>query len=45
MFVPKHPVTKPKVDKLRESEALVNFAPLIDAAIGATECVTISSEL
>ncbi len=45
VFVPKHPVTKPKVDKLRESEALVNFAPLIDAAIGATECVTISSEL
>ena len=37
VFVPKHPVTKPKVDKLRESEALVDFEPMIRAAIDATE--------
>ncbi|MBR3130350.1 MAG: tRNA 4-thiouridine(8) synthase ThiI, partial [Clostridia bacterium] len=29
VFVPKHPVTKPKVDRLRESEALVDFEPMI----------------
>lgn len=37
VFVPKHPVTKPKVDKLRESEALVDFEPLIAKAIAETE--------
>ncbi len=37
VFVPKHPVTKPKVDKLRESEALVDFEPLIEKAIAETE--------
>lgn len=37
VFVPKHPVTKPKVDKLRESEALVDFEPLIEKAIEQTE--------
>ena len=36
VFVPKHPVTKPKVDKLRESEALVDFEPLIEKAISET---------
>ena len=42
VFVPKHPVTKPKVDKLRESEALVDFEPLIEAAIAATERMVLS---
>lgn len=37
VFVPKHPVTKPKVDRLRESEALVDFEPLIEKAIAETE--------
>lgn len=37
VFVPKHPVTKPKVDKLRESEALVDFEPMIQKAIDETE--------
>ena len=37
VFVPKHPVTKPKVDKLRESEALVDFEPMIEDAIAKTE--------
>lgn len=37
VFVPKHPVTKPKVDKLRESEALADFEPLIEKAISETE--------
>ena len=42
VFVPKHPVTKPKVDKLRESEALVDFEPLIEAAIANTERMVLS---
>ena len=37
VFVPKHPVTKPKVDRLRESEALVDFEPMIEEAIARTE--------
>ncbi|MDO4564133.1 MAG: tRNA uracil 4-sulfurtransferase ThiI [Clostridia bacterium] len=42
VFVPQHPVTKPKLEKLRESEALVDFEPLIQAAIEKTECKKIS---
>lgn len=41
VFVPKHPVTKPKVDKLRESEALVDFEPMIEKAIADTERMNI----
>ena len=41
VFVPKHPVTKPKLDKLRESEALVDFEPMIRVAIESTERMTI----
>lgn len=41
VFVPKHPVTKPKVDKLRESEALVDFEPMIQKAIENTERMNI----
>lgn len=41
VFVPKHPVTKPKVDKLKESEALVDFEPLIEKAIFETERMNI----
>ncbi len=37
VFVPKHPVTKPKVDRLRESEAAVDFEPMIKEAITKTE--------
>ena len=37
VFVPKHPVTKPKLDKLRESESLVDFEPMISQAIANTE--------
>ena len=39
MFVPQHPVTKPKVEKLRESEALVDFAPMIERAIADMQLV------
>lgn len=42
VFVPQHPVTKPTVEKLRASEALVDFAPLIETAVRDTEVVRVS---
>lgn len=42
VFVPKHPVTKPRIDRLRESENMVDFEPLIAAAIENMECKKIS---
>lgn len=44
VFVPQHPVTKPKVDKLRESEALVDFAPIVEKAIADTEIVDVYAD-
>lgn len=40
VFVPQHPVTKPEVQKMRESEALVDFSEMIRRAIENTETVT-----
>lgn len=45
VFVPQHPVTKPKVEKLRESESLVDFEPMILQAIEQTECRKISHNI
>ena len=42
VFVPQHPVTRPQVQKLRESEALVDFEPMIEEAIRNTEVIRIS---
>ena len=42
VFVPQHPVTKPKLDKLRESEAMVDFAPMIEKALADTEVLHVS---
>ena len=39
VFVPQHPVTKPKLDTIRRSEARVDFAPMIEQAIANTEQV------
>lgn len=41
VFVPQHPVTKPKVEKLRASEALVDFTEMIETAIKNAEIVTV----
>lgn len=40
VFVPQHPVTKPEVQKMRESEALVDSSEMIQRAIENTETVT-----
>lgn len=41
VFVPKHPVTKPRLDELRASEAAVDFTEMIEKAIENTEIMTI----
>ncbi len=43
VFVPQHPVTKPKLEDLRRSEGLVDFAPMIEKAIAETEVRVIES--
>lgn len=42
VFVPQHPVTKPTVERLRASEQLVDFAPMIEKAIADAELLKIS---
>lgn len=42
VFVPQHPVTRPKVEQLRASEALVDFEPMMERAIASAECLKIS---
>ena len=44
VFVPQHPVTKPRVEKLRESEALVDFEPMIARAIEDAEILTVAPD-
>ena len=42
VFVPQHPVTKPEVAKLRESEAMVDFSEMIEKAMVDTETLDIA---
>lgn len=39
VFVPKHPVTRPKVEDIRASEALFDFSEMIEKAISNTEMI------
>ena len=43
VFVPQHPVTKPSVEKLRASEALVDWTEMIEKAIKDTETILVNS--
>ena len=43
VFVPQHPVTKPEVKKLRESEAMVDFTPMIATALEKTETLAVEA--
>ncbi|MEA4969884.1 MAG: tRNA uracil 4-sulfurtransferase ThiI [Candidatus Pelethousia sp.] len=43
VFVPQHPVTKPEVNKLRASEALVDWTEMIEKALADTETVSVNS--
>ncbi len=42
VFVPQHPVTRPKVEKMRESEALIDYESMINTALDETERLEIS---
>lgn len=42
VFVPQHPVTKPTLSRIRESEALVDFSEMIEAAVRDTETLEIA---
>ena len=44
IFLPKHPVTRPKLSKILESEALLNEEALIDSALETMETVSINFE-
>ena len=37
VFVPQHPVTRPKLEDIRQSEARVDFSQMIETAIANTE--------
>lgn len=41
VFVPQHPVTKPQVEKLRESETMVDFSVMIEEALKNTELMIV----
>lgn len=41
VFVPQHPVTKPKLETILRSEARVDFTPMIERAIAQTEQLNI----
>ncbi|MBR6473452.1 MAG: tRNA 4-thiouridine(8) synthase ThiI [Firmicutes bacterium] len=44
VFLPKHPATKPKLERILESEAKLDVEALVEAAIASQEIVTISPE-
>ncbi|MEN6471832.1 MAG: tRNA uracil 4-sulfurtransferase ThiI [Clostridiaceae bacterium] len=41
VFVPEHPVTKPKVEAIRKSEAKSDFSAMIETALRNTEVLTV----
>lgn len=43
VFVPQHPVTKPRLETLRASERLVDFAPMVEKAMADTETLHIKA--
>jgi thiamine biosynthesis protein ThiI len=44
IFVPQHPVTRPKVDALRKSEGLIDFTDMIETALKNREVLSIKNE-
>ena len=41
VFLPKHPATKPRLEKILESESCLDVAALVDAAVASKETVSI----
>lgn len=44
VFLPKHPVTKPKLERILQSESLLDVEALVDAAVESVETVTVMPE-
>ena len=44
VFLPKHPKTKPKLDKILQSESALDCEALIEAALASKEVVTVYPE-
>lgn len=44
LFVPKHPATAAKLDEVREAEALLDVAGMVESAFGAREVETIAPD-
>ena len=44
VFLPKHPVTKPKLAKILESDSRLDVETLIDAAVASAETISILPE-
>ena len=42
VFVPQHPVTKPKVEDLRKQQAMVDFECMIQKAMADTETLIVT---
>jgi len=43
VFVPQHPVTKPNVKDLRNSEAMVDFSEMVEKAIADTQIMSVKT--
>ena len=41
VFLPKHPVTKPKLDRIEKSESALDVKALVDAAVESEEVIDI----
>jgi thiamine biosynthesis protein ThiI len=41
VFLPKHPVTKPKLARIEKSESALDVQALVDAAVAAEEIIEI----
>lgn len=44
VFLPKHPTTKPKLERIQESESRLDVEALVDAAVASAEIVHIEAE-
>lgn len=44
MFTPKHPTTKPKVERVIRSESVLDIESLIDEAVAGVETIVVRPE-
>ena len=44
VFLPKHPTTKPKLERIQEAESVLDIEGLVEAAVKAKEVIKIFPE-